>query len=185
MKHLKTFDGYVNESINENAGMLNEAEVFVSDDKFKDEATLKADILKNVGPAFNKLLKDNGISYGPVTAKESSGRGGSRIEFESKPITGKDLGIMMYGFKEVYIGSFGGGSMPRINKAAGDIFEFSPYIWFNLHYSYKHGAPWTDSQGSNGCSLYLPNERRSDIFYDVINGVFLKASEAEKRKDWA
>jgi hypothetical protein len=182
MKHLKTFDGYVNESVNENAGALNEAEVFVSNDKFKDEATLKADILKNVGPAFTKLLKDNGISYGPVTAKE--GRG-NRIEFDSKPITGKDLGIMMYGFKEVYINSFGGGSFPKINKAAGESFEFFPYIWFNLHYDYKHGAPWTNSQGSNGCALFLPNEQTSNIFYDVINGVFLKASEAEKRKDWA
>jgi len=179
MEHIKDFQDFINES--ENISPLIESEVFISDDKFADELALKADILKNVGPAFNKLLKDNGISYNPVTAKE--GRG-NRVEFESKPLTGKDLGIMMYGLKEVYIDSFGGGSLPKINKAAGEKLEFSPYIWFNLHYSYRHGAPWTDSTGSNGCSLYLPNERRSDIFYDIVGGVFLKSSEADKRTDW-
>jgi hypothetical protein len=180
MKHLKTFEGYVNESADV-ASPLNEGKVYISNDKFTDEATLKADILKNVGPALNKLLKDNGISYNPITAKE--GRG-NRVEFDSKPLTGKDLGVMQYGFKEVYINSFGGGGFPEINKAAGEKLEFSPYIWFNLHYDYKHGAPWTNSQGSNGCSLYLPNEDTSNIYYDIVGGVFLKASEAEKRKDW-
>lgn len=184
MKHLKTFDNYINESVNESTNdsllPINEGEVFVSDAKFKDEATLKADILKNVGPALEKLLKDNGVNYGPIKGLDK----GKRIDFESKPITGKDLGIMQYGFKEVYIDTFGGGSFPQINKATGESFEFTPYIWFNLHYSYKHGAPWTDNQGSNGCAFYLPNEKRSDIFYDIINGVFVKQSDAEKRKDW-
>jgi len=177
----KECECYKEKNANESVNPLNEATVFVSDEKFKDESSLKADILKNIGPAFVKLLKDNGINYGPVTAKDG---GRNRIELESKPLTGKDLGIFMYGFKEVYIDSFGGGDFPKINKAAGDMFEFSPYIWFNLHYSYKHGAPWTDSQGSNGCSLYLPNERRSDIFYDIVNGKFLKTSEAERLNIW-
>ena len=166
---------------NESANPLNEgATLYVSNEKFKDEASLKADILKNVGPALNNLLARQGVKYNSITAKENRGR----IEFDSKPITGKDLGIMMYGFKEVWIDSFGGGSLPQINKAAGENFEFSPYIWFNLHYSYTHGAPWIDSQGSNGCSLYFPGERRSDIYYDVIEGRFLTGTEAEKRKDW-
>jgi len=171
---------YKEKDTNESANPLNEATVYISNDKFKDEATLKADILKNVGPALVKLLKDNGINYGPIGARENRGR----VEFESKPITGKDLGIMQYGFKEVYINSFGGGSFPQINKAAGDTLEFSPYIWFNLHYSYSHGAAWMNSQGSNGCSFYLPGETTSNIFYDIVGGVFLKAGEAERRSDW-
>lgn len=180
MEHLKDFQGFINESTKP-SNFLNESDVFISDDKFTDETSLKADILKNIGPAFNKLLKDNGISYNPVTAKEARG---NRVEFESKPLTGKDLGIMMYGLKEVYITSFGGGSFPKINKSADEKIEFSPYIWFNLHYSYQHGAPWTDATGSNGCSLYLPNEKSSNIFYDIVGGVFLTASQAGKRTDW-
>jgi len=176
MKHLKTFEGYLNEVAQEKSNPLSESkEIYVSDAKFKDEAALKADIMKNMGPAINKLLKDNGITYGPITVAEGSGRN-ARYEFESKPIMGEDLGIMKYGFKEVYIDTFGGGSIPHINKDA-DGFEFSPYIWFELHYSYTHGSADTTSQGSNGCSLYLPGEKRSDIYYDIVNGVFLKSAE--------
>lgn len=181
MKHLKTFENYVNNKLEESTNPLNEGEIYISDDKFADVAALKADILKNVGPALNKLLKDNGISYNPITAKE--GRG-NRVDFDSKPLSGKDLGVMQYGFKEVWINSFGGGSFPQINKAAGEKLEFSPYIWFNLHYSYEHGAAWMNSRGSNGCSLYFPGETRSDIYYDIVGGVFLKSSEAANRKDW-
>jgi hypothetical protein len=156
---------------------LNESsQIFVSDPKITDEASLKASIDKNISAAFNKLLKDNGINFPTVTVKENRGR----YEMESKPLTGKDLGIMQYGIKELYINSFGGGSLPQINKAA-EGFEFTPFIWFNLHYSYKHGSVDTMSQGSNGCNLYLPGERSSDIFYDVVKGVFLKRSEAEKQ----
>jgi hypothetical protein len=174
MKHIHTFNNYIKES--EASPLLERTVSYVSDERFKDAASLKADILKNAGPALTKLLKDNGIVYGPLTAKE--GRG-NRIAFESKPITGKDLGIMMYGLKEVYIGIFSGGDFPQINKAAGEAFEFTPHIWCQLHYSYTHGAPWTRSQGSNGCSLYLPGEDNDSIFYDVVNAKFLKASEME------
>jgi len=181
MKHVHTFESFSEKHVNENESALNEANtVYVSDPKFTDETTLIADILKNVGPALNDLLKSNGIDYNPITAKENR----NRIELDSNPLTGKDLGIMQYGFKNVWITSFGGGSLPQINKAAGDTFEFSPYVWFNLHYSYEHGAAWMNSQGSNGCSLYLPNERTSNIYYDIIGGKFLTGSEAEKRKDW-
>lgn len=178
MKHLKTFEGYLNEGAQEESNPLSEGkEIYVSDAKFKDEAALKADIAKNLAPAFNKLLKDNGIDSPPVTVEENR----SRYEFDSKPIMGEALGIMKYGFKEVYINSFGGGAVPQINKDA-DGFEFTPYIWFNLHYSYTHGSADTTSQGSNGCSLYLPGEKQSNIFYDIVNGVFLKSSEASKIK---
>jgi hypothetical protein len=82
---------------------------------------------------------------------------------------------MQYGFSEVYIDTFGGGSIPRINKTDAGI-EFPPYIWFNLHYSYRH-----TSGGSNGCALVPPGEDRSDIFYDIVKGEFLGQKEAEKR----
>lgn len=172
---------YKEKDANESVNPLNEgATLYVSNPKFKDEASLKADILKNVGPALDNLLARNGVKYNAITAKEGRGR----IELDSKPITGKDLGIMQYGFKSVWINSFGGGSFPQINKAAGEAFEFSPYIWFNLHYSYEHGAAWMNSTGSNGCSLYLPSERTSNVYYDVIEGRFLLESEAERRSDW-
>jgi hypothetical protein len=172
---------YKEKDANESINPLNEgATLYVSNPKFKDEASLKADILKNVGPALDNLLARNGVKYNAITAKEGRGR----IELDSKPITGKDLGIMQYGFKSVWINSFGGGSFPQINKAAGEAFEFSPYIWFNLHYSYEHGAAWMNSTGSNGCSLYLPSERTSNVYYDVIEGRFLLESEAERRSDW-
>jgi hypothetical protein len=176
----KECECYKEKNANESVNSLNEEEVYVADAKFKDEAALKADIAKNIAPAFNKLLKDNGINFPPVTVKESRGR----YEFESKPATGKDLGIMQYGFKEVYINSFGGGSLPKISKATKEDssdFQFTPLIWFNLHYSYIHGSADTSSQGSNGCSLYLPGEDSSNIFYDIVKGKFLKQSEAERK----
>ena len=177
MKHIHTFENFLNED--NNADLLNEGkQVFVSDPKFKDETTLKADILKNVGPAINDLLARQGVKYHPITAKENRGR----IEFDSKPMTGNDLGFMQYGFTEVWLNTFGGGNFPQIQKATaedGSDFEFSPYIWFNLHYDYKHVGG-----GSNGCELRFSGERSSNIFYDVIAGKFLTDSEAEKRKDW-
>lgn len=174
MKHLPTFESFLNEG--NNIDLLNEEnQIFVSDPKFKDETALKADILKNAGPAINNLLARQGVKYNPITAKENRGR----IEFVSKPMTGKDLGFMQYGFTEVWLNTFGGGNFPQINKASGENFEFSPYIWFNLHYDYKHVGG-----GSNGCELRFPGERSSNIFYDVIDGKFLTSSEAEKRKDW-
>ena len=154
---------------------LNEAEIFIANDKFKDEAALRADIADNIAPAFNRLLSKNGIVFPPVTIKENRGS----YQIESKPVTGKDLGIMQYGFKEVYIDSFGGGALPKISKDA-DGFEFTPIIWFNLHYSYNHGSADTSSQGSNGCALFLPGERTSNIWYDIVNGEFLKDSERQK-----
>ena len=174
MKHIRTFENFLNEDTN--SDLLNEGnQVFVSDPKFKDETALKADILKNVGPAINDLLARQGVKYHPITAKENRGR----IEFDSKPMTGNELGFMQYGFSEVFLDTFGGGNFPQINKASGENLEFSPYIWFNLHYDYKHVGG-----GSNGCELRFSGERSSNIFYDVIAGKFLTDSEAEKRKDW-
>jgi hypothetical protein len=172
----KECECYKEKEANESVNPLNESDVFIANEKFKDEAALKADIAKNLAPAFNKLLKDNGIIFPPVTVSDSRGR----YVFDSKPVTGKDLGIMQWGIKELYINSFGGGAFPKIGKDASG-FTFSPYIWFNLHYSYTHGSPDIPSQGSNGCSLYLPGERISNIYYDIVEGKFLKASEAERK----
>lgn len=175
MKHIKDFQNFIYESQDAFDNPLNEKEVFITDDRFKDEKTLFADILKNMGPAINKLLKDKGIDYNPITVSENRGR----YQFDSKPITGKDLGIMQYGFKEVYIKTFGGGAVPRVNNSEAGL-EFSPYIWFNLHYSYEHGSADTSTQGSNGCALYLPGERQANIYYDIVNGVFLTSSQPTK-----
>jgi hypothetical protein len=172
----KECECYKEKEANESVNPLNESDVFIANEKFKDEAALKADIAKNLAPAFNKLLKDNGINIPPATVKETS----SRYEFESKPVTGKDLGIMQYGFKEVRIDSFGGGQLPKMGKDS-DSFTFSPYIGFNLHYSYTHGSADVPSQGSNGCALFLPGERQSYVFYDIVEAKFLKHSEAERK----
>lgn len=178
MKHLKTFESYLNESTDVVA--LNEADVYVSNEKFKDEATLKADIIKNAGPALAKFLKDKGLDWPtPVTIEERS----NRLSIVSKPVTGAALGIMQYGFKEVYIAFFGGGNLPRIQKATaedGSDFGFQPSIWCKLNYSYTHGSADTSSQGSNGCNLFLPGTDNSDIWYDVVNGVWLDRKEAQK-----
>ena len=51
MKHLHTFESYVNNEVNdvnENMSPLNESQTYISNDKFKDEEALKADILKNI-----------------------------------------------------------------------------------------------------------------------------------------
>jgi len=172
----KECECYKEKDANESVNPLNESDVFIANDKFKDAAALKADIAKNMAPAFNKLLKDNGINFPTVTVNETS----SRYEFISKPVTGKDLGIMQWGIKELYINSFGGGALPKIGKDA-DSFTFSPLIWFNLHYSYTHGSVNVPSQGSNGCSLFLPGESQSNVFYDIVEGKFLKQSEAYKK----
>ena len=173
MAELESVKSTKGADVNESA--LNEAEIYIANDKFKDEAALKADIADNIAPAFNRLLSKNGIDFPPVTIKENRGS----YQIESKPITGKALGIMQYGFKEVYIDSFGGGSLPKISKDAAG-FEFTPIIWFNLHYSYNHGSADTSSQGSNGCALFLPGEKTSNIWYDIVNGEFLKDSERQK-----
>ena len=161
----------VQESVNEGE------EIFISDERFQDLGSLKADILKNMTPAINDFLARQGIKYNPITVKEDRGR----YTFISKPVTGKDLGFFQYGMVEAYIDSFGGGQVPRIREADGKI-EFNPLIWFNLHYSYKHGTPDTGSQGSNGCALYPPGEDRSVICYNISTGRFLTSSEAEKTK---
>jgi hypothetical protein len=176
MKHVNNYEGYLKES-NSFDGILNEGStLYISDPKFKDVETLKADILKNAGPALNDLLSRQGIKYNPLTAAD---RRGSRITFESKPLTGNDLGVMQYGFKEVYINIFNGGDYPQINKAAGENFEFSPYIWATLNYMYQHVLG-----GSNGCGLVFPGEDRDSIYYDVVGGKWLTAKEAAKRSDW-
>jgi hypothetical protein len=176
MKHIKTFEGYVNESVNP----LNEATVFVSDAKFKDEATLKADILANAGPAFGTFLKAKGVDWPTAITIEERG---NRLTLTTKPVTGKDLGVMQYGFKEVYLTFFGGGTLPKIQKATaedGSDFEFEPSIWCRLNYSYNHGSESTSSQGSNGCSFFLPGTDNADVWYDIVNGVWLDRKEAQK-----
>ena len=160
--------------VNENMDPLNEGDIYVSNENFKDETELVADILKNITPAFNKMLKDAKIDYKIDTTVFNR----SRFEFEGKPLTGTALGIMKYGFKEVWINSFGGG---QIQYQKGDGFRYTPVIWFNLHYSYTHGSESTSSQGSNGCSFYLPGEQRNDVWYDIDNKVFLPYRAAEKR----
>ena len=162
---------------------LNEGDLFLPHTNLPTitEEQLKKDIVGNIGNAFNKLLKDAGIKYNPVTAIESGGR----IRFESKPLTGNDLGVMKFGFKEVYINTFSGGSMPKIQKGAADEnLMFTPYIWFTINYSYKHGSEGTNSTGSNGCSLYLPGETSDSIYYDIGSYKFLTASQAAKKSEW-
>jgi len=180
MKHIKTFEGYVSTDVNETMNPLNEAVVFVSDAKFKDEATLKADILAKAGPAFIAFLKAKGVDWPTAITIEESG---NRLTLTTKPVVGKDLGVMQYGFKEVYLEFFGGGTLPKIQKATaedGSDFQFEPCIWCRLHYAYKHGSADTFSQGSNGCNLYLPGTDNSDIWYDIANGVWLDRKEAQK-----
>jgi hypothetical protein len=162
---------------------LNEGDLFLPHANLPSitEDQLKKDILGNIGNAFNKLLKDAGIKYNPVTAIESGGR----IRFESKPLTGNDLGVMKFGFKEVYINTFSGGSMPKIQKGAADEkLMFTPYIWFTINYSYKHGSADTNATGSNGCSLFLPGENSDSIYYDIGSYKFLTASQAAKKSEW-
>ena len=162
----------VTESVNEGLG------VFVTDDRFNDLDSLKADIEKKIGPAFNNFLARQGIKYNPVTIKEDRGR----YQFASKPVTGKDIGFLQYGIIEAYIESFGGGKVPRIQEVDGKI-QFDPLIFFNLHYSYVHGSQKDKhSRGSNGCALYPPGENSSNIFYNILTGAFMTDSEAEKAK---
>lgn len=175
MKHIKTFEGYVNNDVNESMNPLNEATVFVSNDKFTDESTLKAEIIKNAGPAFITFLKDKGVDWPTAITIEERG---NRLTLTTKAVTGKDLGVMQYGFKEVYLTFFGGGTLPKVNKAA-DTFEFEPCIWCRLNYSYNHGSESTSSQGSNGCSFFLPGTDNSDIWYDIVNGIWLDRKEAQ------
>ena len=72
MKHVNNYEGYLKES-NSFDGILNEGStLYISDPKFKDVETLKADILKNAGPALNDLLSRQGIKYNPLTAADNS-----------------------------------------------------------------------------------------------------------------
>ena len=105
MKYVNNYEGYLKErnSFGINEGVGNHpvpSTLYTSDPKFKDAETLKADILKNAGPALNNLLSRQGIKYNPLTTTAFSPE---RFEFKSNPLTGKDLGVMQYGFKNVEI----------------------------------------------------------------------------------
>ena len=160
---------------------LNEGDTFIKDPRFINQAALNADIAKNAGPALEKFLKANGINWpGKMEITVQS----NRMVLETKPVTGKDLGILQYGFKEVYLTFFNGGnitlkSVVNPDTMKGEI-EFKPSIWTNLNYSYKHGAADTSSQGSNGCTFYIPGNQSGDIWYDVVNGVWLDRKSAQK-----
>ncbi len=181
MKHLHTFENFINEELNapsvtnENEiTQIFESDAFVTDKNIANEGQLRAEVAKNVGPAMDKLLKDKGIKYNKITGVDK----GRYIALESQPLSGKDLGVMQWGFKEVTIDSFGQGAITTNTSAAG--FSFSQYVPFNLHYSYKHGAPQTQSQGSNGCQLFLPGETWSTVWYDIINKKMITHSEMAK-----
>ena len=176
---LHSFQEFLNESAKEESinPIFEGNDEFVSDKKIKDEKDLVSDIEKNLEKEINRILKDNGIAYNPIKVSYTPAK--KRFSFDSKPVMGKDLGVMQYGFYQVWINSFGGGELPQ-HRNTEDGIEFTPYVWFNLHYSYTHGSQDIGSQGSNGCSLYLPGESRSNLWYDVVNRTLLKESEAAK-----
>jgi hypothetical protein len=184
MEHFKTFNAFVgstnesdvakNTEVNENVDPLNEGDIYVSNENFKDETSLVADIIKNMPGAFNKMLKDAKIDYSIDSVVFNS----NRFELKGKPLTGDALGIMKWGIKEVWINSFGGG---QIQVQKGEEFQYTPVIWFSLHYSYTHGSESISSQGSNGCALFLPGEQRNDVWYDIDNKEFLPYRAAEKK----
>jgi hypothetical protein len=170
MKHIQTFENYFNEEVQDSSTRINENEIYISNEKFTDEASLKADILKNAGPALESFLRDNGFDWTPGFQIVDDR---TRLKLVSKPMKGDDLGIMQSAFAEVYITFFNGGSYPNVNKAAKEAFEFEPSIWCNLNFSWKnHGG------GSNGANLILPGQDRSDIWYDVVNAEWLTTDGA-------
>jgi hypothetical protein len=170
MKHVKLFEQFA-----DRMDRVNENETFVSDPKFTDEASLKADILKNAAPALERLLKKKGVNWpGGFKIVETQARNGTRLELVSSEVTGTALGIMQWGFDKLYLNFFSGGKMPRV-KNDGGAFTFEPYIWTTLNYSYT-----VKSGGSNGTSLLLPGEKRNDLWYDVLNGEWLTTSAASK-----
>jgi hypothetical protein len=163
---------------------LNESDTFIKDlSKFANQAALIADISKNAGPALEKFLKASGINW-PGKMEITVDSRSNRLKLETKPVTGKDLGILQYGFKEVYLTFFNGGnitlrSVVNPDTMKGEL-EFKPSIWTNLNYNYNHGSADTNSQGSNGCTFYIPGNQSGDIWYDIVNGVWLDRKGAQK-----
>jgi len=170
---IKTFGEFINEG---NVTIISEKyEDYVTEDKITSKEELYSHIVKNIGPAFGKFIKSK-LSIDHKFEGADNKRG--YIEIESKPFTGKDLGIFKFGIKEMWINTFGGGQ-PRF-KTEDEQFKFQQYMWMRLHYSYNHGAEHVNKQGSNGCNLFIPGEDTDAIYYDILNDKFLTSSEGEK-----
>lgn len=140
-KHIKAYEQFVNETSNE--GTLNES--------------VYGEYVKKVGPALTKFLKEKGLNWPtPFKATEQKGY----IQIDSAPVSGKDLGIMQYGFKSVVL-STRFGTEESTTSGEPDL------IVFGLSYQYEH-----PNGGTNGTDLVLPGTRYSNIFYSKTHDKF-------------
>jgi hypothetical protein len=141
-KHIKVYEQFVNETSNE--GTLNES--------------VYGEYVKKVGPALTKFLKEKGLNWPtPFKATEQKGY----IQIDSAPVSGKDLGIMQYGFKSVVLTT-------RYGTEAGIMSDGVPdLIVFGLSYQYEH-----PNGGTNGTDLILPGTRYNNIFYSKTHDKF-------------
>jgi hypothetical protein len=117
-----------------------------------------SEYVKKVGPALTKFLKEKGLNW-PTTLKATEQRGS--IQIESAPVSGKDLGIMQFGFKNVVLST-------RYGTEASIMSDGEPnLIVFGLSYQYEH-----PNGGMNGTDIILPGTRYSNVFYDKTEDKF-------------
>jgi hypothetical protein len=180
VKHIQSFDEFINESEDQNLPLNENNLVYIKDKKFKSSQDIMNFFQKNAGSAFEKFISDKmGVKAKAVTGVS---RRGDAVNISTQPISKKDLGIFGFVFSEVSIDSFGGGIIEHqmVNNMQ---FEFCPAIFFRLHVSYKHIGG-----GSNGADIVLPSNDPYNtlIMYDIVENRFLDQAEAKasKTKYW-
>jgi hypothetical protein len=149
-KHIKLYEDFLDRQ------WINEAET-KGESKAVNESVY-GEYVKKVGPALTKFLKEKGINW-PTSLKGTEQRG--YIQIESAPVSGKDLGIMQYGFKSVVLTTRYGTEASIMSDGVPDL------IVFGLSYQYEH-----PNGGTNGTDLILPGTRYNNIFYSKTHDKF-------------
>jgi hypothetical protein len=148
MKHVKIYEDFFNEATDESRY----ARVYA--ENLNESAY--GEYVKKVGPALTKFLKEKGLNWpAPFKATEQKGY----IQIDSAPVSGKDLGIMQYGFKSVVLSTRFGNEV--MSDGEPDL------IVFGLSYQYEH-----PNGGTNGTDLILPGTRYNNLFYSKANDKF-------------
>ena len=176
-KRIESLNEFVNANEEQPKLLEGALDEETTDPNITDEKTLYDYVMNNIGQAFSDLLKEKiNLTY-PVKAVDQRGY----IKFDGRELSEDEIGLFKYGMKNVWIGVANTSKIPK-GKMKDDVFTFERSLWFTLHYTYEHGAPWRNAGGSNGCALYLPKEDSSDIWYDITGKKFYTYSEASKVK---
>lgn len=140
-------------------------EGYIEDPNIKSKEQLLVAISKNIQRAFTEFTKKKKIPDMLVEIEEHQGR--YSISAQSDQIKGRDLGIFANPFEYAVFNLFSGRSIEFSER--GDRFFFKPYIWSDIHVSWKHkeggfnGAKYFvdkyDGRPESGIAYSIPDEK--------------------------